>query len=215
MGRIVQPQATRGSQRWLQELVAANPQRLDSAIGLGTLEWLSPLPEDEWAEYRDEAFLDRLGVELTRQPLSSFWPTGGPVWDGLARTPWGASVLIEAKAHVTEMASSCQAESSASLATIGAAFEATKAAFDVDPEVDWCTGYYQYANRLAHAYLMNELNGVPTELVFLHFVGDSDVDGPASREEWQKAIITVHDALGVLGQLPRYVRDAFVDVGAG
>ena len=212
MGRIVRAEATTASQRWLRQLAEANPQRLDSAIGLSTLEWLSPLPEDDWAEYQDEAYLERLGVELEKRPLSTFWPTGGPVWDGLARTPWGASVLVEAKADVTELSSTCPLDSPEGLASVRAAFEETKAAFDVDPSIDWCAGHFEYAARLAHAYLMNELNGVPTELVFVHFVGDPEVAGPESREAWQKEIVAVHDALGVLGQLPRYVHDAFVDV---
>jgi hypothetical protein len=109
MGRIVQPSATRGSQHWLQRFVETCPARLDSAIGLGALEWLSPLESDDFSEYRDAGFLQRLGVELAKRPLVTFWPTGGPVWDGLARAQNGACVLIEAKAHIPEMASSCDA----------------------------------------------------------------------------------------------------------
>ena len=106
MGRIVQKRASRGSQRWLQELVEQRSSVLDDAIGLGPLEWLSPLADDAFSEYRDQAFIDRLGVDLERRSLASFWPHGGPVWDGLARTAGGASVLIEAKAHVHELTSS-------------------------------------------------------------------------------------------------------------
>lgn len=215
MGRIVQPQATRGSQYWLQTLIATAPQRLDEAIGLGTLEWLSPLGSDDFAEYRDAGFLDRLGVELTKRPLDTFWPSSGPVWDGLARTPWGASILVEAKSHVSEMSSDCAAESPQSRVMIESALRETKEAFDVDADIDWCTDHYQYANRLAHAYLMNELNAVPTELAFVYFVGDSEMNGPATRKDWESVVITAHDRLGVLGQLPRYVRDVFVDVSIG
>ncbi len=215
MGRIVQPRATRGSQRWLQELIATNPARLKGAIGLGPLEWLSPLEDDDWAEYRDQAFLDLLGVELELKPLSDYWPSGGPVWDGLARTASGECVLIEAKAHVREMASTCAAASPVSIARIRAALGECQAYLGGDPARDWCEGFYQYANRLAHAHLMNDLNRVPTHLVFLNFVGDSDMNGPASRAEWENAIDSAHEALGVRGRLPAYVRDAFVWVGAG
>jgi len=203
--------ATKGSQRWLQQLVATDPGRLDSAIGLGELEWLSPLAEDDWAEYQDEAFLECLNVKLDRRSLSSFWPSGGPVWDGLARTRSGASVLIEAKAHVSEMLSSCGA-SPRSLRTIRQALEETKASLGVEPTYDWCSTYYQYANRLAHAYLMNELNGIHAHLVFVNFIGDSDVSGPASRAEWAIAIRSVHKSLGIRNGLPDYVRGAFIDV---
>jgi len=212
LGRIVQPPATRGSQRWLQELVRDNSSLLDSVVGLGSLEWLSPLAEDDYAEYRDQAFLDRLGVSLDTRPLESFWPAGGPVWDALARTPFGINVLVEAKAHVSEMVSSCAAAAPGSIDMLRAALAETKAAFDVDPEHDWCEGHYQYANRLAHAYLMRELNGIPTELVFIYFIGDSDMGGPASREEWAAALNATHQQLGVFGQLPRYVHDVFLDI---
>ena len=214
MGRIEQAKAAKGSQHWLLHLVETAPGRLDAAAGFGTLEWLSPRAEDGFAEYRDAAYLDRLGVELTTVPLDTFWPAGGPVWDGLAHASYGASILIEAKSHVSEMRSNCEATSPESRAMIEKAFAMTKAAFDVDPDIDWCTDHYQYANRLAHAYLMKELNNVPTELVFLYFVGDSEVNGPATRKEWESAVMEAQDRLGILGQLPRYVRDVFIDVSA-
>ena len=38
---------------------------------------------------------------------------------------------------------------------------------------DWSGTFYQYANRLAHLYLLHELNDVDAWLVFVYFVGDS------------------------------------------
>lgn len=213
MARIVHPAASRGSQYWLQHFVRTDPHRLDGAIGLGPLQWLSPLELDEYAEYRDADFLKLLGVELTKRPLDAFWPAGGPVWDGLALTQGGTCVLVEAKAHIPEMVSSCAAAAPASIKMIQAALRETQAAFDVDPAHNWCEGHYQYANRLAHAYLMNELNDVPTELVFVYFVGDLDMKGPATRDEWVSAVLAAHESLGALGQLPCYVHDVFVEVG--
>jgi hypothetical protein len=124
------------------------------------------------------------------------------------------SVLIEAKAHTSEMSSSCAAASPASVSKIRAAFAETKTGLGVADPQDWCEGYYQYANRLAHAYLLNELNGVPAQLVFLYFVGDADMGGPTSQQEWEAAIKPVHAHLGLHGRLPAYVRNAFVDVRA-
>ncbi|TDB38064.1 MAG: hypothetical protein D9V44_08455 [Actinobacteria bacterium] len=210
--RKPQSRAHRGSQRWLQEFVAKDPATLDAAIGLGPLTWVSPLATDEYAEYRVECFLTRLWIEQTVRSLDSFWPTRGPVWDGLALTESGQPVLIEAKAHAAEMASTCAAAAPASLRAISAAFDETKAALGVDASHDWLKGFYQYANRLAHVYLLNELNHMSASLVFVYFVGDDDMRGPASREEWQAVIADAHEALGVSGRLPEYVRDAFVDV---
>jgi hypothetical protein len=76
----------------------------------------------------------------------------------------------------------------------------------------WFDPYYQYANRLAHAYLLNELNPTPTYLVFLHFIGAPQMGGPSTRAEWERAIEKVHRALGLVNRLPPYVVDAFIDV---
>ena len=103
MGRAPQRPAVRGSQAWLQRLVEQRPAALDAAIGLGPLDWLSPLAGDGYAEYSDCAFLGRVSLELPSVKLSSFWPSGGPVWDGIARSSEGVSVLIEAKAHPHEL----------------------------------------------------------------------------------------------------------------
>lgn len=94
-------------------------------------------------------------AEGVQRPLDSFWPAGGPVWDGLARTSFGTSVLIEAKSHVSEMVSTCDATSDDSRAMIRAAFDEAK------------------------------------------------------------KVMSVHASLGVIGQLPRYVHDLFVDLNGG
>ena len=92
-----------GSQRWLQMAVNRCPTVIDAAIretGVemsGDIDWVSPLENDDFAEYADSDFLDRLDICLKRRPLMDFWPPSGPRWDGLARC--GDSVLlIEAKA---------------------------------------------------------------------------------------------------------------------
>jgi len=146
------------------------------------------------------------------RPLVSFWPRGGPVWDGLALSSSGRCILVEAKSHRSEMASTCKA-SQRSRAMIMEALRETQRSIGLDDSCDWLDGFYQYANRLAHAYLLNELNAVPAELVFVYFVGDADMHGPASRHEWQGAISAVHEHLGITGRVPPYVRDAFVNVG--
>jgi hypothetical protein len=185
---------------------------LDAAIGLGALEWLSPLEGDAFSEYSDAAFLDRLGISLDKRALSDFWPHGGPVWDGLARTVGGEPVLVEAKAHVPEMFSSCGAKALGSVAKIRAALDETRGHLGADTRHDWMTGFYQYANRLAHAHLLNELNDVTSHLVFINFYGDADVHGPELPAEWSAATVVLHEALGISGKVPRYVRHVHVDV---
>ena len=89
--------------------------------------WLSPLLTDEWAEYRDEAFLERIGHPELAAALNGFWPTRGPQWDGLAKTG-DIVLLVEAKAHVGELASSGAAESPASRDLIAKSLDTTKKA---------------------------------------------------------------------------------------
>lgn len=211
MGRIPQPKAARGSQYWLQELVHREPALVDEAIGLGRLDWVSPLADDQYAEYRDGAFLDRLRISLPVRPLAGFWPNRGPVWDGLATTSSGGVVLVEAKSHTKELLSSCAA-SPDSRRLIATAFDDTKAALRARSDADWCSGYYQYANRLAHAYLLAQVNRLDATLVFLHFVGDADMGGPETINEWREAIESVHEHLGLTKGLPSYVTEAFVTV---
>jgi hypothetical protein len=178
------------------------------------LEWLSPIPGDDFAEYRDQAFLDRIGAGLTDRPLSSFWPSNGPQWDGLARSKSGDIVLVEAKAYIAEMASPPSQASAASLAKIRAALQETQAYLEISGDRDWAGAFYQYANRLAHLYLLRTLNRLPAWLVFVHFIGDSEMKGPNSRDEWETAIDGMHEALGIgaTHKLKPHVIDVFLDV---
>ena len=68
MGRIIQPKGDRGSLKWIQHVINGCPDVLSKpildAIGAGktqSIEWLSPLADDDYAEYRDQAFLELLG----------------------------------------------------------------------------------------------------------------------------------------------------------
>ena len=217
----------RGSQRWLQIAVNRRPQVIDGALAGSlhlargdSIRWLSPLEDDDppFKEYRDEEFLQRLGIKLERKPLVDFWPRGGPQWDGLARTDSGRYLLIEAKANIPEFDSTPSAASSRSLVKIRQALDDTKKSLSVRHPVDWTQCFYQYANRLAHLYLLKELNKIDAAaLVFIYFVGDTTVPGrkPVSREGWEAAIDLAHHHLGVRPNAPwmrQNVFDAFIDV---
>jgi len=213
MGRFPQPKGIRGSLRWIQHFVNEGSNVLNAAIGIGPIQWRSPLASDEYAEYRDSSFLDLLGVDLPRRSLSSFWPAHGPQWDALGRAGSGELVLVEAKAHVGEILTPGSQASESTLPLIRASLSETATALNALPgAVDWSQRFYQYTNRLAHAYLLNELNGISTLLVFLYFIGDREMDGPNSRREWDAALAVLHEALGVRGRIPKYVKDAFIDV---
>ncbi len=213
--------ASKGSQKWLQIGVNERPEVLDRAIiaaaGIDpstSITWLSPLADEQYVEYRDDEFIKHLGVDLTKRSLTSYWPSRGPVWDGLAKTSGGEALLVEAKAHIAEMVSPASKASPASLAKINRALEETRQALAPRSRVSWSETFYQYTNRLAHLYLLRSVNRRPARMIFLYFVGDQEMDGPQSREEWEGAIKVTEVYLG-LGRhkLRQFVHHVFVDVG--
>lgn len=222
MSRMQQNHALRGSQKWLQVLANERPEAIDrilvALLGLAQTQrvhWLSPLKEDDYAEYRDREFINRLGVALEEVPLTSFWPRFGPVWDALAKTDRGDIILVEAKAHIPEMVSDPSGASGTSLAKIRASLEATKRFLGARSDADWVACFYQYTNRLAHLYLLRELNGLPAYLLFLYFTNDQEMNGPGTEAEWEGAIKLLESFLGIPQQhrLSKYVLRAFIDVG--
>jgi len=77
------------------------------------------LKDDKFAEYRDRAFLERIGLDELSEELQKFWPKNGPQWDALGRTSdEKAVILVEAKANVPELVSFCGAKDRNSLDTI-------------------------------------------------------------------------------------------------
>lgn len=79
--------------------------------------------------------------------------------------------------------------------------------------VDWTSTFYQYANRIAHLYLLRHENAIRAHLVNIYFVNAADVGGPTTEAEWKGAIKVVESNLG-LGRtrLDKYIHKAFVDV---
>ncbi len=219
MSRIAQQKAKKGSQRWLQDYVNRHPEVLNDALharlGLNDREsitWLSPLENDEYAEYQDEAFLEKLSIHLEKRDLESFWPRRGPCWDGLARTSRGEVLLVEAKANVPELKSTCGA-CPKSLTLIQSSFAETAAFYGVSESRHWTKQYYQYANRLAHLHLLRQLNDIPAFLVFVYFINDFATKGPESVGEWISGIEAAHAHCGIShSQLAPYVIDLFFDV---
>ena len=213
--------AVKGSQRWLQEIINQHPavlnERLSAHLRLSANEeftWLSPLEKDSYKEYQDDEFLAQLSVRLQERPLQSFWPSGGPRWDALGITSRGDILLVEAKAHAGELISTCGAGSE-SMTQIERSLEQAGRFYGVSSTANWAKSYYQYANRLAHLYLLRQLNHQQAWLVFLYFVNAHDVGGPKSAEEWRIVIEEVHAHLGIdADRLRPFVIDLFLDLAA-
>lgn len=217
--RTPQPRGTRGSLKWLQQLVEWQPALLREALlqrgatqERSTIEWRSPRLTDDWAEYRDRSCLELLGISRIAPALESFWPARGPQWDALGVDAENAVYLIEAKAHAGELASSCAAENPVSRRRIAESLEWAMAELGASPAADWMNGYYQCANRITwHRFLRRQ--GVDSRLVFLYFTGDEDVDGPANESEWDPIIGDMKTALGfAAGARIDGVYEVFVDV---
>ena len=222
MSRFPQLEGRRGSLKWIQFLVNDYPELINEplreACGLSPyaqIEWLSPLRADNFAEYRDQAFLDRLSVRLKKRRLATFWSRRGPQWDALARSDRGDIFLVESKAHIGEIQFGGTKASIRSASLIDASLRATQSYLRVHTDVDyWSRILYQYTNRLAHLYLLRVLNDVPAFLVFVYFVGDKEMYGPSTQEEWESAIQVVKGVLGMphRHRLSRYVLDIFISV---
>jgi hypothetical protein len=221
MTRIEQDNGIKGSQKWIQKLVNEKPDLLNSLIktqlnlpDTDRIEWHSPLAEDGYAEYQDQAFIDLLGITLPKVSLSDFWPSRGPVWDGLGKTETGKVFLVEAKSHISELLSPKTGAGKKSLRKIKKSLNDTKTFLHSNSEHDWASTFYQYTNRLAHLYLLRVLNEVPAYLIFLYFVNDKDMNGPKSIDEWSGDIKLLHSFLGI-GQhrLKPYIADIFIDIG--
>lgn len=213
--------ATHGSQFWLQKLVNEQPEVLNEAVmdaaptlAGQTVEWVSPLVSEGYVEYRDLAFLQQLGIQLNKRPLEVFWPGGGPVWDGLARTSGGEVLLVEAKSHIPEAISPSSKASAVSLKLIHSSLAETKCYLNGRRDTDWAGTFYQVTNRLAHLYLLRVLNGIPSHLVFVYFVGDRKMKGPETADEWKGAVRVIENYLGVeRTKLSPFVHHVYLDVG--
>jgi len=210
-----------GSQLWLQTVVNECPLLLNRKICRrlesppGQIQWLSPLESDSYAEYSDETFLHRLEIRLYKTPRGKFWPPRGPQWDALGRAYPGKVLIAEAKSHTSELRGNGTAAQGRNAQLIRASLDATKKYMGVDSSIDWAASrYYQYANRLAHLYLLRVLNDLPAYLITLYFLNDQEMDGPTEISEWESAIADERRELGIpsSNRLDRYIIPAFIDV---
>lgn len=203
MPRRERPAETQRSEHWLRTAVNDHPDTLNALVSdlfawdaADRIKWLSPIASDNYAEYSDQDFLNRLGITKVKVSLSDFWPSGGPRWDGLAITDSGRLILVEAKAYIEEAVDYGSRASATSLKKIKAALASAKKSFGAADEACWEAPFYQYANRLAHLYFLRELNGLNAYLLFLYFADAPDVPRPCSTQQWQGAARLTEKCLG-------------------
>ena len=221
MTRFPQPQARKGSQKWIQKLVNDRPEILNSQIWSTLsfsvnedIQWLSPLKRDNYAEYRDQAFLNLLRVKLDKMPLAQFWPERGPQWDALGKSSGGKLLLVEAKSHISELISKSKAQDEASMKKIQESLEETGRYLNSRVDAAWSESFYQYTNRLAHLYLLRK-NELPAYLVYVYFLNDVEMKGPTTFYEWEGASKLLNSRLGIgRHKLQKFIANVYIDVHA-
>lgn len=219
MSRSPQPEGRRGSLRWIQLAVNEGWPELNDPIvdflgGDREIEWLSPLRGDVYAEYRDSAFLDRVGLAHLSPELADFWPARGPQWDALGVTDRGEVLLVEAKAHVAELCSPATAARPASrqiiVSRLATCAERLGARAGHAP---WTDHFYQLANRLAHLQFLRD-EGIPAFLILVNFLNDTDMQGPTTGEAWSAAYDVAMHVMGLRRHHPLspYILEVYPDV---
>jgi hypothetical protein len=192
--RIVQPKGTKGSLKWIQAAIEHYPDILQPPE-LPTIEWVSPLAMDDYAEYRDAAFLNLIKLPALGAALKTFWPQRGPQWDALGLTSQGP-VLVEAKAHIREFYSPPSQAGQKSREKIGRAFGLVQEDLGIQNPPDWTETYYQYANRLALLWWLRSQR-IDAKLLFVSFINDTQMLGPEDKAAWDTAFAQANAALGL------------------
>ncbi len=161
------------------------------------IEWLDFefKPGEKWpdAELKGMEFLKN--EESLQKNWNKFWPVGKGIhnWDAVGWVNcdnFRELLLVEAKAHVGETKTDCQARDWESIKRIKDAFEIVKNALGVPSEIDWMKDYYQVANRIASLYFLHQQK-IPSHLLFIYFIGDLCDTGrssPRSEREWQQVL---------------------------
>ncbi len=220
MTRYPQKSNSHGSLKDLQDAINKRKKYLDAEISkvIGKqmkIDWKSPLKSDDYAEYRDEDFLEKLGIlNKMEYPLINFWPDYGPQWDALG-VSGDDIILVEAKANIPEMVSpGTSAKNPQSIKKIKNSLDEVKKYLSISDSIDWTGTFYQYVNRIAHLYYLREKNDIKTHLLFIYFINDVTVHGPKTKDEWLGAIQTMECYLGLTKKhkLRKCIHDVFIDV---
>ncbi len=220
MTRVKQKSDGKGSLNDIQILINEKVELINNTIKsnlnefeINEIIWISPQKEDNYAEYRDDCFLRKVGLDPDEIQLDKFWPRKGPQWDALAKTDDGKILLVEAKANISELRSSSKAgEKSKSL--IQKSLDETKDSLGVNNDVDWLKQYYQYTNRLSHLYFLREKCKKQVFLINVYFIGDCSVKGPKTKQKWIDALEKLKIKLGLESKhkLSKYIADIFINV---
>lgn len=165
------------------------------------LEWVSPLESAGCAEYRDSAFLEKLGLSNQSEALRRFWPSGGPHWDALAIVrslrmgDHRGVVLGEAKNYPRESYETGTRSSGTSRKLIEQSLRRTQEWLGLEA-LDWTRAGFQYANRLAHLFFLREVCRISAWFITFCFVDDLEHQ-PTSRRLFEQGMRENKQRLGL------------------
>lgn len=219
-----------GSEFHLLRYLGYHRHRLNRAVeketGGRVSDWLDFAPGDDGKLDGEWKGLNFLESASPKAAWMKFWPQTGnvPNWDAVGLLELNSRseyILVEAKAHVEELKSTCGATTNGGLNTIRKALGETIKAngFAADVE-NWLSPYYQYANRLAHLHFLLQ-HDVPARLVFVYFCGDEwggkTLNGPTcpkDARDWEPCLELLHKRLGLSdkSKLEERVHSVFLPV---
>lgn len=220
MSRVKQKDNSKGSLKCIQTLINNYPEIINKCIIYNfkdfaneKIEWLSPMKNDEHAEYRDSSFIKLIGLNADNIQLEKFWPKNGPQWDALAKTENGKVILVEAKANIAEISSGgTTAKNHNSKALIKKSLDEVKQFLEIVNNIDWSKNYYQYTNRIAHLYYLREVCKKEVYLINLYFVNDKDHISTA-KGEFELAIKKLKIHFGIeTHKLDNFMCEIFIDL---
>src|SRR6185437_12331282 len=171
--RMAQLNAEYGSELHLLRMLGRHRTFLDrsvcEAMKADAVEWQDFPSGEKHTEAGAESAWDREWQRLDFLPdgdlAKAGWPTVWPAhrqgqsWDAIGRVTIGGArewLLVEAKANIEELKSSCGAADPVSRDLIERTLADTKRAIGVAPDCDWLSGYYQFCNRLVVLRWLNE-----------------------------------------------------------
>jgi len=175
-------------------------------------------------ELKGVEFLDEQIYARQRRLWKEYWPQRGnaPNWDAVGqlftkdKREW---LLVEAKSHVEELNSYCNAEPRSKKKIADALEQAMKSYKVEDVSVEkWLNGYYQFCNRLTMLHFLEKVCDPPssTHLLMIYFYGDQKKgwNCPQSYLEWKSELDKMYKEIGLVDQsdLMRKVHTVYLSV---
>ena len=208
----LQPRERTGSKPRCHWLTHGRPGQVASRLNALAEPWGSVSADDQWMPEGfcriQEAQLDKAEGLLPKQDrnqLHSWWlavsgrNTRTPTWD-IASTCTVAGrkglLLVEAKAHTTELKVEDQVKASPrNRARIAECIEEANAALEAWTDLHWALSHehhYQMANRFAWSWKLTDL-GYPVILIYLGFLGAEEMRSGEqtpfdSHGEWEGSV---------------------------